>query len=282
MTLDIPLLKTYVAVVECGGFTRAAERLNLTQSAISLHVRRLEQETGRRLLKRNARRVAVTADGEVLLSYAHRILALHNEVGARLKEPVLSGAVRFAAPDYVAANHLPRLLAQFHRSYPNVMLELTTGRSHDIRNKFKAGDLDLAVAARPVGVGDGALLWQEPRVWTIADLVEVPTDRPVPLALFPSGCLSRKAGLEALDRADRDWRVVYTGHSAAGLKAAALAGLGVTILPFSELDPGMKTLGPNDNFPTLPDFEFALFADLPHAPEAVRRLGELLLEALRR
>lgn len=282
MNLDIPLLKSYVAVVECGSFTRAAERLNLTQSAISLHVRRLEQETGHRLLERNSRAVALTAEGELLLSYAHRILALHDEARSRMGQPLLSGAIRFGVPDYIATHRVPKLLAQFHRAHPQVMLEVSTGRSLDLRRMYKAGDLDLAIAARPVGTADGELLWREPRVWATASFLELDRDAVIPLALFPGGCLSRKAGLEALDRSDRTWRIVYTGHSGAGLKAAALAGLGVTILPGTEIEAGLKTLGPDAGFPTLPDFEFAAFGDIAHGAPAVQRLGSLLIDSLRR
>jgi len=101
MFLDIVLLRTFVAVVEANGFTRAAGFVNLTQSAVSLHIKRLEEQVGRRLFDRTAPKLALTSDGEILLSYAQRILALEEEVKTRLGHPEPEGLVRFGALDVI-------------------------------------------------------------------------------------------------------------------------------------------------------------------------------------
>jgi DNA-binding transcriptional LysR family regulator len=124
MFLDIVLLRTFVAVVEAKGFTRAAGFVNLTQSAVSLHIKRLEEQVGRRLFDRAAPKLALTSDGEILLSYARRILALEEEVKTRLGHPEPEGIVRFGAPEYFDPGTLASLLAQFNSRYPAIELEI--------------------------------------------------------------------------------------------------------------------------------------------------------------
>src|SRR5215468_8425236 len=128
MFLDLVLLRTFAAVVEAKSFTRAAGFVNLTQSAVSLHIKRLEEQVGRRLFDRTARKLALTPDGEILLSYAHRILALEEEVKIRLGHPEPEGLVRFGAPEYFDPGTLASLLAQFNSRYPAIELEIRMGR----------------------------------------------------------------------------------------------------------------------------------------------------------
>jgi len=132
MFLDIVLLRTFVAVVEANGFTRAAGFVNLTQSAVSLHIKRLEEQVGRRLFDRTAPKLALTSDGEILLSYAQRILALEEEVKTRLGHPEPEGLVRFGAPEYFDPGTLASLLAQFNSRYPAIDLEIHMGIGTDI------------------------------------------------------------------------------------------------------------------------------------------------------
>src|SRR6516225_2412497 len=132
MFLDIVLLRTFVAVVEANGFTRAAGFVNLTQSAVSLHIKRLEEQVGRRLFDRTAPKLALTSDGEILLSYAQRILALEEEVKTRLGHPEPEGLIRFGAPEYFDPGTLASLLAQFNSRYPAIDLEIHMGIGTDI------------------------------------------------------------------------------------------------------------------------------------------------------
>ncbi len=277
--LDIPLLKSFVTVVESGGFTRAAERLHLTQSAISLHIKRLEEQAGRRLLERTNRAVQPTAAGETLLGYARRILALHDEAEARMGAPELTGTVRFAAPDYFATRHLPAVLSRFNRSHPGVGLEISTGLSLDLWERLVAGELDLAVGAQMDEIPRGRMLWREPRVWVASEDFVLKADEPVPLAVYPARCTSRRAGVMALDEVGRSWRIVYTGTSVSGLQAAVLSGLAVAVMPLSSVVvPGLRALDPSEGVPPLPDFEFALFTQAGAPPPAAQRLADVLIE----
>ena len=156
MVLDIVLLRTFVAVVEAKGFTRAAGFVNLTQSAVSLHIKRLEEQIGRRLFDRTAPKLALTSDGEILLSYAQRILALEEEVKTRLGHPEPEGLVRFGAPEYFDPGTLASLLAQFNTRYPAVELEIQLGIGTDIAALYGRGLLDVAIINREVDDADGA------------------------------------------------------------------------------------------------------------------------------
>src|SRR6516164_927388 len=194
MFLDIVLLRTFVAVVEANGFTRAAGFVNLTQSAVSLHIKRLEEQIGRRLFDRAASKLALTPDGEILLSYAQRILALEEEVKTRLGHPEPEGVVRFGAPEYFDPGTLASLLAQFKSRYPAIDLEIQMGIGTDIAALYGRGLLDVAIINREIDEADGAghedttVLYREGRVWAALPDMRLDNDRPVPLALFPAPC----------------------------------------------------------------------------------------------
>lgn len=283
MILDIPVLKSFVAVVETGGFTRAADRVHLTQSAVSLHVKRLEEATGKRLLERSSRSVGLTPDGELLLAYARRILQLHDEAGARLAAPDLDGAVRFGVPEYVRQAEVAGLIARFHRVHPRVRLDLVVGPSSDLLGRLAAGELDLAVAVDCSGDADaGEVLWREPRVWLASADASPEREDPLPLALFQPPCFTRTEVVAALDRAGVAWRIAATSPGSSALLSAAQAGIAVTALPESAAGPGLRVVGAREGLPPLPDYRFALFGLRADAPPSVRRFAEEVRAAFAR
>ena len=257
MLLDIVVLRTFVAVVEAKGFTRAAALVNLTQSAVSLHIKRLEKQVGRRLFDRTTSKLALTSDGEILLSYAQRILALEEEVKTRLGHPEPEGLVRFGAPEYFDPGTLPSLLAQFNSRYPAIDLEIQMGIGTDIAALYGRGLLDVAIMNREIDEADGAgredttVLYREGRVW--AALL-----RPVPLALFPAPCAWRQLAQERLQSAGRRWTVALQSTGLSGIITAVEAGLAISIFAQSGLSARLRTLGPGQGFPALPDFEYVV------------------------
>ena len=158
--LELELLKTFVAVAELGGFRRAAERLNLTQSTISQQIKRLEQEANRRLFRRTTRAVALTDDGETLLDDARRLLQLEEAARHRLNAPRLSGSVRLGVVEEVAGGSMPPALGRFAALHPNVKLEVQIGLSVELIDQLDAGRLDLVFAKRPAGSARGRLAWR--------------------------------------------------------------------------------------------------------------------------
>src|ERR1700716_920103 len=249
--LDFELLRAFVAVADCGGFHRAAERLNLTQSTVSQQIKRLELETERPLFRRTTRSVALTDDGEMLLGDARRLLQLEEAARHRLAAPRLSGSVRLGVVEEVAGGSLPPALGRFATLHPGVKLEGQIGVSAELIEQLNAGRLDVVFAKRPLGTSKGRLVWREPLVWAAADTFDLVPGAALPLALYRERSVSREAPLP--------WEIVYPSPSLTGVRAAALAGLAITPLPASALIAGLRILGVKEGLPRLPGLEFAVF-----------------------
>ncbi|MBX3499386.1 MAG: LysR family transcriptional regulator [Alphaproteobacteria bacterium] len=283
--LDHDLLRTFIAAADAGSLTRAGERLRLSQPTISLQIKRLEEALGCRLIERSPRSFRLTGDGETLLGYGRRILALAEEAVGRLTEPNVAGRVRLGTPEDFATTHLPGVLAAFVRAHPKVVLEVTTDLTLHLIDRFQAGEFDLVLIKRePMGPSAGVRVWREPLVWTCAtDQIGAFTDstHELPLVVSPHPCVYRRRALRALDEAGRVWRVAYTSTSLAGAQAAVRAGLGVTVLPAGMVPAGFKVLGRNSGLPALPDAEIALMTASP-LPGPAERLGHHIVGSLER
>src|SRR5215831_3891567 len=153
--LDIDLLRSFVSVVDAGGFTRAGERVHRTQSTVSQQIRRLEDALGRELILRNGKQATPTEEGERLLSYARRILALAEEARDVVARPAGEGVVRLGIPEDFAAYRLTELLSDFARSRPSLRLDVRCGLSVQIRRALERGELDLALFKREAGESGG-------------------------------------------------------------------------------------------------------------------------------
>jgi DNA-binding transcriptional LysR family regulator len=274
MLYDTILLRTFAAICDTGSFTKAAREVNLTQSAVSLHVKRLEDQVGSRLIVRNARGVGLTEPGEVLLSYARRILALHKEAEHRLGRNG-GGLIRIGAPDYFDFHTLSSLLGQFAARYPAVRLQIELGIGPDISALLDGGELELAIVSHEIGEGDGVSLCRERRVWAAGRTMQLDPEKPAPLALYPPHCRWRQLALEQLDRAGRTWTVVLQSAGTAGILAALDAGLAITIFPGYGLPNRLKPLGSAEALPALPDFEFVLRRRRKSSP-AAEHLAEMI------
>jgi molybdate transport repressor ModE-like protein len=257
MLYDTVLLRTFAAICDAGSFTKAAREVNLTQSAVSLHVKRLEEQVGSRLIMRNTRGVRLTEHGEVLLSYARRILALYKEAEQRLGRDS-GGLVRIGAAEYFDLHTLSALLGQFSARYPSVRLQIELGIGPDISALLDEGELDLVIVSNEIREGDGVPLARERRVWAAGRAMHLDPEEPAPLALYPPYCRWRQLALEELDRAGRPWTLVLQSAGTAGIVAALDAGLAITVFPEFNLPNSLKALGTAEALPALPDFEFVL------------------------
>jgi DNA-binding transcriptional LysR family regulator len=276
--LDLDLLRSFVSVVEAGGFTRAGERVHRTQSTVSQQIRRLEETFGRPLLHRTGKHATPTEEGERLLSYARRILALAEEARDVVARPAGDGVVRLGIPEDFAANRLARVLSKFARSRPGLRLDVRCDLSVKLRSDLERGELDLALMKRDAG-GTGAIAaWPENLNWVTSRSHPIdPHHNPIPLAVFPQGCLYRNRAIHALEAAGRGWHIAYTSPNFAGIQAAVSAGLGVSILPEASLLADHRVLQPKDGFPAITNTELALVA-APDASPATRRLADLLAD----
>jgi DNA-binding transcriptional LysR family regulator len=258
---DPVLLRSFLTVAETGGFTAAARLLDLRQSTVSQHVRKLEQVAGRQLFARDTHFVELTGDGEVMIGFARSILAGHERAMAYFAGPELRGRLRFGASEDFVLSRLSDILRNFRATHPLVDLELTVELSGMLHDRLRAGELDLVLGKRHPGEQHGRLMWREPLVWTGTEDTHLSADAPVPLIAYPAPSVSRAMALDALRRSGHPWRVVCTSASLNGLRAATLAGLGVAVFARSQIPDGLVEL-PADvvrrPLPDLGDVEFVL------------------------
>lgn len=272
---DIDLLQTFVAVVDNASFSRAGERIGRTQSTVSLQIKRLEEGLGRPLFERGGRQILLTADGEILLSYARQILHLVDEATSRIQEPDVAGVIRLGTPEDFATAYLPEILAGFSRAHPQVALDVNCNFSFNLLDGFSKGEYDLVLVKRePTGPAGGVPVWRDVLVWVGGSRLVIEDGRPIPLVLAPAPDVYRKRALASLQSEARLWRIVYTSLSTEGLIAAVRAGLGITVMSRAMVPDGLKLLSAEYGLPRLPDAEIALY----RAPGKLSRAAELLAE----
>ena len=277
--VELDLLRTFVAVVEAGGFTRAAERVNRTQSTVSQQIRKLEEDLGRRLIDRSGAVPAVTEEGELLLGYARRLLALAAEAREALRGPGRRPVLRLGVPEDFAGRRLTDLLSGFARACPELRLDTTSGWSVEIRRLLDAGELDLGLVKRDTGEGRCLARWPERLAWVAGQAADLAAD-PLPLALFPPGCIYRSRAVAALEAAGRRWHVGFVGQGLAGVQAAVASGLGIGLLPADTVGATHRRLGPGDGFAEPRPTELALLARDGRPPEAAERLARFLTQGI--
>src|SRR4030088_2568609 len=276
--LDLELLRSFVSVVDAGGFTRAGERVHRTQSTVSQQIKRLEDDIGRPLLNRSGRQVVPTEDGERLLSYARRLLSLAEEARDVLARPTNEGAVRLGIPEDFSAYRLTQFLASWLRSRPGLRLDVRADQSVYLRRDLERGELDLALLKRNAGEKGGIAVWPERVHWVTSKRHPIDsTSGSVPLIGFPAGCLYWARAIHALESAGRAWHMAYASSGLAGIQAAVAAGLGLSILSEMSIQADHRMLTAKDGFAPIDKTEVALMAS-PDASPATLRLADRLAE----
>jgi len=261
--LDVDQLRTFVAIVETGSFTRAAEVVHKTQSAVSMQMKRLEERLERPIFARDGRASKLTEDGERLLDYARRIVKLNAEALAAFSNPELSGVVRLGVPDDYADRYLPEIMARFSRVYPGVELTVFCEPSIDLIARLDANEIDLAIVTSCESYRASEIFRQERLLWVTSSRHSAHCDDPLPLALGRPTWDWRKAAMDSLDSLGRAHRLLFSSGNAGAISAAVLAGLAVSVLPTSGIRPGMRVLTPTDGFPELPPCRIGLLRN-PH------------------
>ncbi|WP_374597057.1 LysR substrate-binding domain-containing protein [Brevundimonas sp.] len=256
VNLDIDLLRAFVTVVDTGSFTRAASLLGRSQPAVSLQLRRLEDQLRSPLLDRTGRQMTVTTEGATLLPQARRLVRLNDEILSTLGDGDLEGEVRFGAPEDIATIHLPAILGAFARNHPRIKLSVVCDYTANLLDQLSRGLIDLALIKRePVGPELGVKVWSEPLVWLALDPSVLETS-PLPLIVAPAPDIYRKRALAALSDAGIGFRLSFTSPSLAGQMAALRAGLGVGVLPAAMAPRDLTVL--RSGLPDLADSEIAL------------------------
>ncbi len=278
--LDIDQLRTFVAIAESGSFTRAAEVVHKTQSAVSMQMKKLEDRLGRPIFARDGRASRLTDDGERLLDYARRILRLNLECVATFSDAELAGRVRLGVPDDYADRYLPEILARFSRSNPKVEVTVVCEPTPMLLERIQANDLDLAIITHVEQRGASEVIRQERLLWVTSQRHAAHEETPLPLALGRPTCCWRLAAIERLEAAGRACRVLYSSWNSNAVGAAVLAGLAVGVLPESAIRPGMRVLGPADGFPLLPSCKIGLVRNWLEKSTLADALAALIVSSL--
>ncbi|NML47585.1 LysR family transcriptional regulator [Ramlibacter sp. G-1-2-2] len=277
-TADLDLLRVFDALVRLGSFTAAAKALSRTQSAVSMQIKRLEEQLGAQLVTRGTRRLAATPAGLQLLPVAREMLALNEQLFSETDPQEVAGTISIGTAEYYGVHVLPALVAEFCRSHPRIHVAIHTGIGWVMRAELGTR-FDIVIGHGAVGAAEGTRLHETRVLWATGPDPELHKQRPLPLAVNPEGAVLRRWATAALDQAGIPWRIAYTSTSAAGLESAVRAGLAIGAFTEATLSNRLRALGPEDGMPALPDAELWL-AVAPARP-AVELMEAFLIHKLR-
>jgi DNA-binding transcriptional LysR family regulator len=273
---DLDLVRAFVAVSETRSFTQAALRLHRTQSAISMKIKRLEEQIGERLFERDTTTVTPTSLGERFVGIARQLIEAHEYAFFALNHSLAAGKLTLATSETYASCLLPPILAEVGKTFPNIEMEIRCGHSWKMLESMEADGTDLVIATKYPARKDGQALGQERLMWVCRHDSDVYKANPLPLAVFPDGCLYRRAAIAALDAIKRDWRIGYTSLNHEGLLAAVDAGTAVSIMIESAVNARHRVLRPDEGFPELPAAEIELYARTSNISTVARHVSKTI------
>lgn len=267
--LELDLLRTFVAIAETGSFTAAANLVFRTPSAVSMQIKKLEETLRCTVFCRDARSVSLTTEGEVLLGYARRLLAINREAVSKFIVPDVAGVVRLGSPDDYGERILPSVLRRFAQSHPAVAVDVVIDQSTNLRRRLAERELDITLftACRNIPA-EADILLSEQIVWGGAKGGTAHLREPLPVSVWEEGCAWRADALEALGRDGRAFRLAYMSAHTAGQRAAILADLAVAPLPKSFIGDDVVALGPEQGLPQLSNYNLCMIV-APDAPTPV-------------
>jgi len=276
--LDITTLRSFVAVAESGGVTRAAGFLHLTQSAVSMQLKRLEDLLGLALFDRTGRSIALTASGEQLLVYARRMVALNDEVISRLTDQAFEGEISLGVPHDIVYPAIPQVLKQFHAAFPRVKVHLDSSYTVRLKSEFQKGNLDMILTTEMMLDPGGEELCRKPLIWIGAQHGSAWRQRPLKLA-FGRRCTFRPRVAEALDEAGVPWEVVVETESDRTIEATVSADLAVHTMIEGTAPPHLSRIDHNGALPELPEHRINLYGATSAANDVQSALATVLRRA---
>ncbi|KQV35121.1 MULTISPECIES: LysR family transcriptional regulator [unclassified Rhizobium] len=281
--LESDLLRTFVAVADVGNFTKAADRVGRTQSAVSMQIRKLEDILGEPLFERGARGVSITKQGARLLDNARRIIALLDDTAATLRAPLLDGAVRIGIPEEYVSSELPRALGAFAAIHPGVEVTVREGSSMSTLAALQEGALDIAVVFEPEKQTRHEVLRVDPTVWMTSIQHETHLRRPLPVATYThakGGWCDDLAAVN-LKRSGIESRIAYVSRTGRGLIAAVTSGLAVSPMSRSNIPEGCRELTVADGYDVI-DFSSVVLRTRSRQPDViVDSMANAIREAFR-
>ncbi len=278
--LDLDQLQTFISIADTGSFTRAAEEVHRTQSAVSMQMRRLEERIGKPLFEKDDRTNKLTEEGDRLLSYARRLIYLNRETLAAFDDQRLEGTIRIGTPDDYADRFLPEIMARFSRSNPRVELTVVCEPTPGLVEHIKRGNLDLALVTHNDTRGQSEVVRREPLLWVTSANHATHEQETLPMAFGRPNCIWRRAAVDCLESVGRPHHIAFTSPNASAVASAVLSGLAVSVFPESGLRPGMRVLSAADGFPELPACRVGLIRN-PHESIALAdALAEHIISSL--
>lgn len=278
--LDTDQLRSFLAIVDLGSYTRAAERVNKTQSAVSMHIRRLEEQLGCMLFAKHGRGVRLTREGEELIDYARRIVQAEAGALAALSRKGLRGSVRLGIPDDYAEAYLADILTRFNHHHPLVEVSATCENSIELVALTEDGGIDLALVTDYGSVTGFELLREEPLAWCASPKFKIREGEPIPIAQGSLACVWRKATEDALGSRKSLVRTVFTSKNFTAIGAVARAGLAATVLPVGLIDEGLRQLPPDCGLPKMPLTRMGLIFAPGSATEETRALAQAIRDTI--
>jgi DNA-binding transcriptional LysR family regulator len=281
VNLPTDVLRTFLAVIDLGSFTKAGQLLGRTQPAISLQIRKLEELVGKTLMDTSGRNIALTREGESLARYSRQLLAMNDEIVARLHHKETIGSLRVGLPNDYAVAFFQTALANYSKLHPETEMSIHCDTSEQLLQIFERDDLDIVVAmfdgAPPPGL---IYTWAERPIWVACGEYDAANKSFIPLAVHPEGCHYRDRMTRSLDQIGKPWRVTFCSPSINGLQLAVQSGFGVTALTRRTLMRGMRVLTDREGFPSLPDIHVGMFFKNTGASTAALLLVNHIMQAL--
>ena len=276
--LDLGTLRSFVTIADSGSMTRAAGRLFMTQSAISMQIKRLENSLGMSVFDRSAQGMSTTTEGEQLLIFANQMLAINDEAMNRLTSPDYEGQIRLGVPCDVIYPHIPGILKEFGRDFPRVQIKLSSGPTVNLKSQFNQGLLDVMLTTEQVASPGGSVISNQQLVWTGAVDGTAWKKRPVPLGISKN-CAFRSSAIKLLDDAELKWIDVVASEDDTAALAMVSADLCISAQMECVKDAGRTTIDHGGHLPELPEFSIVLYsADAP-GNQLTQTMVEYLLRA---
>ena len=276
--LDTDQLRSFLAIVDTGSFTRAADRVNKTQSAVSMHVKRLEERLGRTLFVKQGRGAKLSADGERLVDHARRMLQIEAAALSDLGACGLSGRVTLGMPDDYVEPFLADIVDRFTRKHPNVEMSVVCEPSVVLAERFRTGEVDLAVVTDCERIRGIEVIREEPLLWIAGSRAgPIEEQRPLPLALSGPSCAWRVDALAALEKAGIAARLFLVSSNYAAIAPIVQAGLALTVLPRAVVSRGQRVVAADAGLPVLPPCRVGLLVN----PTGHSHQADALIEEVR-
>ncbi|OUS07287.1 LysR family transcriptional regulator [Rhodobacterales bacterium 52_120_T64] len=276
--LDMTALRAFVTVAETGGVTRAAGQLHLTQSAVSMQVKRLEESIGQSLLERAGRGVALTAHGEQMLGYGRRILALNDEVWARMTDQAYEGEITLGVPSDIIYPYIPTVLQRFAVEYPRIKVNLLSSYTSRLKRQLARGEVDIILTTETEIDAGGETLQRAQMLWVGSPGGASWKARPARLA-FEHGCAFRSCAQRALDEAGILWEMAVESDSTRTVEASVSADLAIHAALEGTVDHRLEVVPHNGVLPDLPLFNINMYVAAGPQVALAERLANLVRHA---